>query len=192
MSPSVPDEIAAAAALARRATASSARLRRDARTRLARRDPRGVCWQHPPGRSRRDGGSHRSGLRAGGYRRLVESFFGASRLGLPRRGTPDDGNFFGPMQLRDRLIELGDVIRAAAAASGARDVRVFGSVARGEDARDSDVDLLVRLEPGRTLLDIARLEVRLEDLLGRHVDVVTEAGLREPLRSAALREAISV
>lgn len=96
------------------------------------------------------------------------------------------------MSLRDRLTELGDLIRAAAAASGARDVRVFGSVARGEEARDSDVDLLVRLEPGRTLLDLARLEVQLEDLLGVHVDVVTEAGLREPLRSAALREAVSV
>jgi uncharacterized protein len=96
------------------------------------------------------------------------------------------------MRLRDRLIELRETIQAAAAASGARDVRVFGSVARGEEARDSDVDLLVRLEPGRTLLDLARLEVRLENLLGRHVDVVTEAGLREPLRSTALREAVSV
>jgi predicted nucleotidyltransferase len=96
------------------------------------------------------------------------------------------------MRLRDRLVELREAIQAAAAASGARDVRVFGSVARGDEARDSDVDLLVRLEPGRTLLDLARLEVRLEDLLGRHVDVVTEAGLSEPLRSTALREAVSV
>src|SRR5260370_25265748 len=62
------------------------------------------------------------------------------------------------MGLRDRLIELRDAIRAAAAASGARDVRVFGSVARGEEGRDSDVDLLVRLEPGRTPLDLARLD----------------------------------
>lgn len=93
---------------------------------------------------------------------------------------------------REQLTELRAAIRAAAAACGARDVRVFGSVARGEEAEASDVDLLVTLEPGRTLLDLARLEVRLEDLLGRHVDVVTEAGLREPVRSAALREAVSV
>src|SRR5260370_16830381 len=86
------------------------------------------------------------------------------------------------MGLRDRLIELRDAIRAATAASGAQDVRVFGSVARGEEARDSDVDLLVRLDPGRTLLALARLEVRLEKLLGRHVDVVTEDGLRKPPR----------
>ncbi len=56
----------------------------------------------------------------------------------------------------------------------------------------SDIDFLVTLEPGRTLFDLARLEVRLESLLGRHVDVVTEDGLREPLRSTALREAIRV
>ena len=76
--------------------------------------------------------------------------------------------------------------------SGARDIRVFGSVARGDEREGSDVDFLVALEPGRTLLDLARLELRLERLLGRRVDVVTEAGLREPIRSAALREAVPV
>jgi predicted nucleotidyltransferase len=96
------------------------------------------------------------------------------------------------MKLRERLTELGSVIRATAAARGARDVRLFGSVARGEESERSDVDLLVTLEPGRTLLDLARLEIELERLLGRHVDVVTEAGLREPLRSTALREAVGV
>lgn len=96
------------------------------------------------------------------------------------------------MGLHEQLTELGAVIRAAAAACGARDVRVFGSVVRGEEEEASDIDLLVSLEPGRTLLDLARLEVRLESLLGRHVDVVTEAGLREPVRSTALREAVSV
>jgi predicted nucleotidyltransferase len=96
------------------------------------------------------------------------------------------------MRLRDRLPELRDEIRRAAAESGARDVRVFGSVARGEERPDSDVDFLVALEAGRSLLDLARLELRLERLLGRPVDVVTEAGLREPVRAAALREAIGV
>ena len=96
------------------------------------------------------------------------------------------------MPLRDRLTELREVIRATAAASGAHEVRVFGSVARGDEAAESDIDFLVTLEPGRTLFDLARLEVRLESLLGRHVDVVTEDGLREPLRSTALREAIRV
>ncbi len=96
------------------------------------------------------------------------------------------------MRLRDRLPELRDEIRRAAAESGAREVRVFGSVARGEERDDSDVDFLVVLEPGRSLFDLARLELRLERLLGRAVDVVTEAGLREPIRATALRDAISV
>ena len=96
------------------------------------------------------------------------------------------------MRLRDRLAELRDPITAAARRRGARDVRVFGSVARGEERPDSDVDLLVALEPGRTLLDLARLELELEELLGRPVDVVTVDGLREPVRSAALRDAIPV
>lgn len=93
------------------------------------------------------------------------------------------------MRLRERLSTLRTEIREIAAQSGARDVRVFGSVARGEERDGSDVDLLVALEPGRSLLDLARLELRLERLLGCHVDVVTEAGLREPIRTAALRDA---
>jgi hypothetical protein len=96
------------------------------------------------------------------------------------------------MRLRDRIVELSEPIRAAAAAHGARDVRVFGSVVRGDERDDSDVDFLVSLEPRRTLLDLARLEVRLEAMLGRSVDVVTEEGLREPMRSRALREAARV
>jgi predicted nucleotidyltransferase len=87
---------------------------------------------------------------------------------------------------------MSEVITRTAASSGAREIRVFGSVARGEDGDESDIDFLVSLEPGRTLLDLARLEERLEKLLGRRVDVVTEEGLQEPIRSAALREAIRV
>lgn len=96
------------------------------------------------------------------------------------------------MTLRDRVQELREPITRTAAASGARDVRIFGSVARGEEGEASDIDFLVTLDPGRTLLDLARLEERLETLLGRNVDVVTEHGLREPIRSAALREAVNV
>lgn len=96
------------------------------------------------------------------------------------------------MRLRDRISDLSESIRATAAAHGAGDVRVFGSVVRGEEAAVSDVDFLVSLEPGRTLLDLARLELQLEALLGRRVDVVTEGGLREPIRSAALRESVRV
>jgi len=96
------------------------------------------------------------------------------------------------MRLREQILAMRDVITKAAQANGARELRVFGSVARGEEGPDSDIDFLVTLEPGRTLMDLARLESRLEALLGRSVDVVTENGLREPIRTAALREAVRV
>lgn len=84
------------------------------------------------------------------------------------------------------------VVLQTASESGAQNLRVFGSVARGDDRADSDIDFLVTLEAGRTLLDLARLEQRLEALLGRRVDVVTEAGLRESIRAVVIREAIPV
>lgn len=96
------------------------------------------------------------------------------------------------MRTREDLARLRSQILAAAAANGAGHVRVFGSVARGDDDERSDVDILVSLEQGRTLLDLAKLELRLEQLLGRKVDVVTEGSLQEPIRSTALREAVSV
>jgi len=96
------------------------------------------------------------------------------------------------MRLRDDLKRLRPQILAAAAANGAERVRVFGSVARGEETAGSDVDILVTLRPGRTLLDLARLETQLEALLGRSVDVVTEESLYEPIRATALRQAVSV
>jgi len=73
---------------------------------------------------------------------------------------------------------------------GARNVRVFGSVARGEASPDSDVDFLVDMEPGRSLLDLGGLLMDLQELLGRRVDVVTEQGLRSRVRERVLREAM--
>ncbi|WP_119841358.1 nucleotidyltransferase family protein [Salinibacter ruber] len=75
---------------------------------------------------------------------------------------------------------------------GAYNVRLFGSVARGEDRPNSDLDLLVRMESGRSLLDHVALKQDLEDLLGRDVDVVTEASLHPGLRDRVLREAVSL
>ena len=79
-----------------------------------------------------------------------------------------------------------------AARHGARNVRVFGSVARGEAGTDSDVDLLVDMEPGRSLFDLGGLLVALEDLLGCPVDVLTEKGLRERIRARVLEEAVAL
>jgi len=68
-------------------------------------------------------------------------------------------------------------------------VRVFGSVARGENRPDSDIDFLVNLEAGRSLLDLARLLRELNNLLGYPVDVITEAGLRPRIKPQVLKEA---
>jgi hypothetical protein len=89
----------------------------------------------------------------------------------------------------DLLRERRDEILRIAAKHGARNVRVFGSATRGEAGDESDVDLLVEFEPGRTLLDQAGLVVELEELLGRKVDVVTEGGLYWLLRRRILKEA---
>jgi len=77
-----------------------------------------------------------------------------------------------------------------AAKHGARNVRLFGSVSRGEAGSQSDVDILVDLEPGRSLLDLGGLLMDLEDLLGRKVDVVTEQGLHWYIRDKVLKEAV--
>ncbi len=76
-----------------------------------------------------------------------------------------------------------------AARHGARNVRLFGSVARGEAGEKSDIDLLVEFEPGRSLLDHAGLMVELEELLGRKVDVVSEQSLYWLIRRRILKEA---
>lgn len=80
-------------------------------------------------------------------------------------------------------------ILAIAARHGARNVRVFGSVLRGGAGPDSDLDLLVDLESGRTLLDQIALAQDLEDLIGRKVDVVVEGGISPYLERRILGEA---
>ena len=82
-----------------------------------------------------------------------------------------------------------DILRLAAK-HGARNVRVFGSVVRGEDTPDSDVDFLVEVGPNRSFFFPGGLVADLEDLLGRHVDVVTEKGLHHYIRDRVLKEAI--
>jgi predicted nucleotidyltransferase len=69
---------------------------------------------------------------------------------------------------------------------------VFGSVARGDADVESDIDFLVELEPGRSLLDQGALLMDLQEQLGRRVDVMTEAGLRPSVRARVLQEAIAL
>jgi uncharacterized protein len=75
---------------------------------------------------------------------------------------------------------------------GAVSVKLFGSAARGDEADSSDVDFVVELEPGRSLLDLGGMQSDLERLLGCAVDVVTVNGLRERIRARVLEEAVPV
>jgi predicted nucleotidyltransferase len=91
-----------------------------------------------------------------------------------------------------QLARIRGEILTLAARHGATNVRVFGSVARGDADAASDVDFLVDFEPGRSLFDLAGLLIDLEDLLGRPVDVVTEPGLKARIRQRVLAEAVAV
>jgi predicted nucleotidyltransferase len=96
------------------------------------------------------------------------------------------------MRLDPLLEEKREDILRIASEHGAREVRVFGSVARGEADRESDIDFLVELETGRSLLDLGGLQLELESLLDRRVDVVTVRGLKARTRERMLREAVPV
>jgi predicted nucleotidyltransferase len=93
------------------------------------------------------------------------------------------------MDLNELLQEKREAILQLAAKHGARNVRVFGSVARHEANEQSDIDFLVDMEPGRSLMDQGELLMDLRELLGREVDVVTEKGLYWLLRRRILKEA---
>ena len=84
---------------------------------------------------------------------------------------------------REKILQLADQY-------GARQVRVFGSVARRQDDAGSDIDFLVDMEPGRSLFDLGGLLVDLEKLLNSKVDVVTERGLKERIRDRVVNEAV--
>ena len=84
-----------------------------------------------------------------------------------------------------------DILRIARQ-HGARNIRVFGSFGRGEADEQSDIDFLVEMEAGRSLLDMGGLAMELKELLGREVDVVTDRGLNKRIRERVLREAVSL
>jgi predicted nucleotidyltransferase len=88
------------------------------------------------------------------------------------------------------LFKRRDEILAVANRYGASDVHVFGSMARDDVTEASDVDLFVRFEPGRSLLDHGGLLMDLQDLLGVKVDVIDEEGMRQRFRNYVMKEAI--
>jgi predicted nucleotidyltransferase len=94
-----------------------------------------------------------------------------------------------PRRLANLLREKREEILALAERHGARDVRVFGSVARGEETDASDVDLLVRMEKGRSLLDLIGFELAVADLLGGKVDVASDGCLSPHIEERVHAEA---
>lgn len=94
--------------------------------------------------------------------------------------------------LEDLLQEKRRDILHLAEKYGAYNVRVFGSVARGEADAESDIDLLVDMERDRSLLDLAGFLIEAENLLGCKVDAVTEKGLRGRIRERVLKEAVAL
>ena len=87
-----------------------------------------------------------------------------------------------PQHKREDILQI-------AARHGARNIRVFGSAARGEDRPDSDLDLLVEMESGRSLVDLVALSQELEELLHRKVDVLTDGGVHPAVRPFILADA---
>jgi len=101
------------------------------------------------------------------------------------------GGLIDPTDLRRRLRERRAEVLAAAARRGASNLRVFGSVARGDDLAGSDVDFLVDFEASRSLVDVAGLILDLQAILGVPVDVVEASTLR-PGDEDILAEAVAL
>ena len=96
------------------------------------------------------------------------------------------------MITRQELLNLREAILDIARQHGAHDVRVIGSIARGDADEASDLDLIVRFDPDRTLLDHGELIMDLRDLLQVEVDVISEAGMRDRFRRHVMKEAIAL
>src|SRR2546423_15043772 len=96
------------------------------------------------------------------------------------------------MPSRADIFKRREEIIAVAKRYGASDVRLFGSVARGDSAEDSDVDLLVRFEPGRSLFDQGGLLMDLRELLGVNVDVISEGALSGRFGEIVRQEAVPI
>ncbi|MGV0026420.1 nucleotidyltransferase family protein [Phormidesmis priestleyi] len=94
--------------------------------------------------------------------------------------------------IQELIADKREEILAIATKHGAYNIRVFGSVARGEAREDSDIDFLVEMGANRSSWFPVGLIQDLEDLLGRKVDVATEKGLKDRIRERVLREAVSL
>ena len=93
------------------------------------------------------------------------------------------------MNIQELLKKKRKAILQLASLHGAKNIRLFGSVARGEDIATSDIDFLVEMEKGRTFLDLVGFWQDLEEMLGRKTDVITDGGISPYLRAQIYKEA---
>lgn len=121
----------------------------------------------------------------------MERLLAAAGMGLearPAGGRRATGRH--STRLRRLIADRREEILRVAARHHATNVRLFGSVARGDETEGSDIDLLVDMEPGRSLLDQVRLRRDLSEVLGVEIDVITTGGLLERDRRSILAEAV--
>jgi len=131
--------------------------------------------------------SYEGGKRTPGLSTLTRLLAACGReLALETRPGPPPA---APRSVEEILRACRDSLLAAAAHHGVRDVRVFGSTARGDATGTSDVDLLVKLDPGRTLIDLAAFRIDAQAILGVPVDVATLDLLKTHIRPEVAREA---
>jgi predicted nucleotidyltransferase len=97
-----------------------------------------------------------------------------------------------PLRARDDVLRKADLIRTLAKAYGARSIELFGSAARGEERPGSDLDFMVELEPGRSLLDLIGLGEDLQQALGRRVEAVSKPAMKPRVLARAQRDAIRI
>ncbi len=92
------------------------------------------------------------------------------------------------VEINDIKIAIGDTLQKY----GVTRAALFGSIVRGEETEESDIDILVEFEPGRSLLDLAGLKIELERILNRKIDVVTYRSLHPLLRDKILKEQVVI
>ena len=128
-----------------------------------------------------------------GYRVVLPEFHdGGTRAAANPGYTSEGEERVANLTVGDTIREKREAIVRIAATHGASQVRLIGSVARGEARPDSDVDLLVTWSEGTSLLDRAALMLELESLLGRKVDIASDGWVRPSIRESVYRNAIAL
>lgn len=127
---------------------------------------------------------------AGMTQREISASLGRSQPEVSRLLKLSPPRFKPKTELGRKLVRHRHLVLQEIEDAGASNVRVFGSVARGEDGPDSDVDLLIEIPDGFTLFDLGRLQVAVERALDHATDVIPDRGLKGRIRSRAFEDAV--